>query len=88
MPNFFFISSEFMVNIPPKAYKNGTMFLHIVLVNYFGKPYEWTHLKRDGLTVLQRTPLTEYMIPKPATFNLLNEIEVSAHTTQHFENII
>lgn len=75
-----------MVNIPPKAYRNGTMFLHIVLVNYFGKPYEWTHLKRDGLTVLQRTPLTEYMIPKPATFNLLNEIEVNTQFSKYHLN--
>lgn len=52
------------------------MFLHLVLVNDFGKNYEWTHLKREGLTVLQRISLTEYMVPRPTTFNLLNDKEV------------
>lgn len=67
---------EFSVSVPEKVRKNGTMFLHLVLVNDFGFDYEWSHLKRDGLTVVQRIALTEYMVPKPATFNLLNENEV------------
>lgn len=69
--------SEFQVNIPKETTQNGTMFLHLVLVNDFGATYEWSHLKREGLTVLQRIALTEYIQPKPATFNLLNENDVS-----------
>lgn len=52
------------------------MFLHVVLANDNG-PLEWQHLQRDGLTVVQRVALTEYMIPKAATFNLLGENEVN-----------
>lgn len=32
---------------------------------------EWNEFQRDGPTVIQRVPLTEYMVPKEATFNLL-----------------
>lgn len=67
---------EFSIDIPYKTYRNGTMFLHLVLVNDIGVEFEWRNLKREGLTVLQRIPLTEYTIPRPATFNLLNENEV------------
>lgn len=52
------------------------MYLHLVLVNDIGVEFEWRHLKREGLTIVQRIPLTEYMMPRPATFNLLNENEV------------
>lgn len=52
------------------------MYLHMILVNDIGVEFEWRNLKREGLTVLQRIPLTEYMVPRPATFNLLNENEV------------
>lgn len=51
------------------------MFLHLVVINDHG-PFEWQHLKREGLTVVQRIALTEYIQPKPATFNLLDEKEV------------
>lgn len=68
--------SEFSIDIPYKTRRNGTMFLHLVLVNDIGVEFEWRNLKREGLTVLQRIPLTEYMVPRPATFNLLNENEV------------
>lgn len=52
------------------------MYLHMILVNDIGVEFEWRNLKREGLTVLQRIPLTEYTVPRPATFNLLNENEV------------
>lgn len=68
-------SSEFSVNIPKKTSRNGTMFLHMVLVNDHG-PFDWQNLKREGLTVVQRIALTEYIQPKPTTFNLLEEKEV------------
>lgn len=80
--------SDFTISIPTKARANGTMFLHIVLVNDFGKNYEWTHLKREGLTVLQRIKLTEYMVPRPATFNLLHEKEVFSNKFCSFETNI
>lgn len=69
---------EFTVDIPRKTYRNGTMYLHLVLVNDIGVEFEWRNLKREGITVVQRIPLTQYKIPKPATFNLLNENEVNA----------
>lgn len=70
-------TSEFTIDIPRKTYRNGTMYLHLVLVNDIGVEFEWRNLKREGLTVLQRISLTEYMVPRPASFNLLNENEVS-----------
>lgn len=78
--NFVFPCSEFSIDIPRKTYRNGTMYLHLVLVNDIGVEFEWRNLKREGLTVMQRIPLTEYMIPRPATFNLLNENEVGKVT--------
>lgn len=51
------------------------MFLHVVLASDNG-PLEWQHLQRDGLTVVQRVALTDYMVPKAATFNLLGGNEV------------
>lgn len=80
--------SDFTINIPQTTRANGTMFLHIVLVNDFGKNYEWTHLKREGLTVLQRITLTEYMAPRPATFNLLHDKEVFSIKYSSFEENI
>lgn len=67
---------EFSIDIPRKTYRNGTMYLHLVLVNDIGVEFEWRNLKREGMTVVQRVPLTEYAIPRPATFNLLNDNEV------------
>lgn len=72
----FDLNSEFSIDIPRKTYRNGTMFLHLVLVNDIGVEFEWRNLKREGLTVMQRIQLTEYMVPRPATFNLLNDNEV------------
>lgn len=52
------------------------MYLHLVLINDIGVEFEWRLLKREGMTVVQRISLTEFMTPRPATFNLLNEDEV------------
>lgn len=54
------------------------MFLHVVLASDNGQ-VEWKHLQRDGLTVVQRVALTDYMIPKASTFNLLGGNEVIAN---------
>lgn len=34
---------------------------------------DWKEFQRDGPTVIQRVPLTQYIVPREATFNLLNE---------------
>lgn len=70
------ICRELNIDVPAETRKNGTMFLHIVLVNDHGL-FEWRHLKREGITVVQRIALTEYMVPKAATFNLLGNNDVS-----------
>lgn len=49
--------------------------MHAVLAADDGKDVSWRELKRDGPTVLQRISLTNYMIPKAATFNLLTDTE-------------
>ncbi|XP_063697364.1 lipid scramblase CLPTM1L [Culicoides brevitarsis] len=63
------------IDIPLKTRRNGTLFLHAVLAADDGKAVDWRELKRDGPTVLQRIALTNYMIPKAATFNLLSSSE-------------
>lgn len=87
-------SRQLEVDIPAATRRNGTMFLHIVLVNDLGK-FEWHHLNREGITVVQRIPLTEYIVPKAATFNLLSSNDVSEldgfdHTIWHhqYNNLI
>lgn len=49
--------------------------MYVVLAKDDGKPVEWKEFQRDGPTVIQRVPITEYLVPKEATFNLLGEIE-------------
>lgn len=71
-----FVRRQLDLDVPIETRKNGTMFLHIVLVNDHG-PFEWRHLKREGITVVQRIALTEYSVPKAATFNLLGSNDVS-----------
>lgn len=60
------------MNIPSKTRQNGTLFLHVILASDNGR-LEWKNLQRDGPTVIQRVALTDYMIPKAATFNLLGD---------------
>ncbi|XP_031627427.1 cleft lip and palate transmembrane protein 1-like protein [Contarinia nasturtii] len=81
------LKRDFLVDIPRKTYRNGTMYLHLVLVNDIGVQFEWRHLKREGLTILQRIALTEYMIPRPATFNLLNENEKEPIASQNRKTV-
>lgn len=58
------------IDIPAKTRRNGTLFLHVILANDDG-PVNWKSLQRDGPTVIQRILLTDYMVPKPKTFNLI-----------------
>lgn len=51
------------------------MYLHVVLASDAGV-VEWNNLQRDGLTVVQRVALTDYAVPKAATFNLLGGNQV------------
>lgn len=68
----FFSFRQFKVDVPLKTRRNGTLFLYVVMaVDY--SSLDWKDFQRDGPTVIQRIPLTEYTIPKQATFNLLNE---------------
>lgn len=64
---------NFDIKLPAKTRKNGTLFLHVVLAVDDGKPLDFKHLQRDGPTVIQRVALTEYVVPKAATFNLLDD---------------
>lgn len=63
---------ELEVDIPLKTRRNGTLFMHVVLA-LDDNPIEWKTLQRDGPTVIQRISLTEYMVPRAATFNLLGD---------------
>lgn len=62
------------MSIPSSTRKNGTLFLHVILASDNGR-LEWKHLQRDGPTVIQRVALTNYIVPKAATFNLLGDGE-------------
>lgn len=54
--------------------------MHVILASDNG-PLEWKQLQRDGPTVIQRVLLTEYVIPKAATFNLLGDSVSSTFPT-------
>lgn len=45
---------------------------------------DWKDFQRDGPTVISRVSLTEYAVPKAATFNLLNDNDpsVSQHSNK------
>lgn len=63
---------KFNVDIPLKTRRNGTLFLYAVLA-MDDSALDWKDFQRDGPTVIQRISLTEYAVPKVATFNLLND---------------
>ena len=46
--------------------------MHVILAAP-GEPLEWKTLQRDGPTVIHKMRLTEYAIPKAATFSLLGD---------------
>lgn len=66
------------IDIPAKTRQNGTLYLHVVLANDNG-PFQWQHLHRDGVTVMQRVSLTQYMVPRAEMFNLLGNNKVLKH---------
>lgn len=68
---FFVYFSEIEIDLPKKTRDNGTLILFTVLALDDGKDIDYKTLHRDGPTVIQRIKLTEYMIPRAATFNLL-----------------
>lgn len=69
--------SEISVDLPEKTRRNGTLFLHVILADDDG-PLDWRRLQRDGPTVIQRIPLTDYMVPKAKAFNLLGDADEPA----------
>lgn len=63
------------LEIPLKVRRNGTFWVHAVLAYDDGKIVDWKQLQRDGPTVIQRIPLTEFLVPQAATFNLLGDTQ-------------
>lgn len=59
--------------MPLKTRRNGTLNLYLVLAQDDDSSLDWKDFQRDGPTVIQRIPLTQYLVPKQASFNLLNE---------------
>lgn len=59
--------------MPLKTRRNGTLNLYVVLALDDDSSLDWKDFQRDGPTVIQRISLTQYLVPKEATFNLLNE---------------
>lgn len=64
---------NFKVDVPLKVRRNGTLNLYVVLALDDDSSLDWKDFQRDGPTVIQRISLTQYLVPKEATFNLLNE---------------
>lgn len=60
------------IDVPARTRRNGTLFLHVILALDDGI-VEWSQLQRDGPTIIQRIQLTEFVVPKAATFNLLGD---------------
>lgn len=69
---FLCFGRELDISLPSKTRQNGTLYLHVVLADNRGT-IQWADLQRDGPTVIQRVALTEFAVPKAATFNLLGE---------------
>lgn len=65
-------SKEYEIQVPAKTRRNGTLYLQVVLA-LEGEPIEWKTLKRDGPTVIHSLSLTDYIVPKAESFNLLGE---------------
>lgn len=74
------------VDLPEKTRKNGTLFLHVILADDNGQ-LDWKHLQRDGPTVIQRVALTDYIVPKAATFNLLGDGELTPSAKEKLASI-
>lgn len=55
-----------------KTRRNGTLYLYAVIA-VDDESIDWKDFQRDGPTVIQRVSLTQYVVPKEATFNLLND---------------
>lgn len=60
------------MDVPLKTRRNGTLYLYVVLA-IDDEALDWKDFQRDGPTVIHRVSLTDYAVPKEATFNLLNE---------------
>lgn len=73
---------EIQVDVPLKTRRNGTLFMQVVVALDSGKDLEWKTLRRDGPTVVHTFPLTEYVVPRPKTFNLLGD-QVSVSISRH-----
>lgn len=55
-----------------KTRRNGTLYLYAVIA-VDDEALDWKDFQRDGPTVIQRVSLTQHVVPKAATFNLLND---------------
>lgn len=75
---FIFNSSfrNFKIDVPLKTRRNGTLYLYVVMAKDDGA-LDWKDFQRDGPTVIQRIPLTDYMIPKDILYNLLENEQPS-----------
>lgn len=85
--SFDYYSSQkrsFLIDIPSKTRRNGTLFLHVVLMKD-GENVEWKSISSDGPTVIQKICLTEYDVPK-TTFHLLEQSEQKSHQNEIFPN--
>lgn len=67
------LDEEITVDVPLKTRRNGTLFMQVVVALDSEKDLEWKTLRRDGPTVVYTFPLTEYVVPRPKTFNLLGD---------------
>ncbi|XP_059622400.1 lipid scramblase CLPTM1L [Phlebotomus argentipes] len=65
-------SRNLNIAIPAKTRRNGTLFMHVVLAVDDGDPIVWNR-RRDDLAVIHRIALTEHVVPKHSTFNLITD---------------
>lgn len=65
------LDEQVTIDVPLKTRRNGTLFMQVVVALDSEKDLEWNTLRRDGPTVIYTFPLTEYVVPRPKTFNLL-----------------
>lgn len=59
--------------MPLKTRRNGTLYLYAVIALDDDASLDWKDFQRDGPVTIQRVSLTQHVVPREATYNLLND---------------
>lgn len=68
---FICVFRDFTLDIPAETRKNGTLFLHLFLLPRSRRVLEWNDASEAKDRVYTRVPLTQFLVPASATYQLL-----------------